>query len=121
MEKIFADALAWSASIAVHRAAVPCETPGAWQLPLLFGALPSWERALEKGVVKPLVDHLQLRNKKKKKRSPSLACHGSTQNYPLTVFDLSHIISDLTVTSLVLSFLSFFLKICREKEEARIL
>ncbi len=34
----FADALAWSASIAVHRAAVPCETPGAWQLPLLFGA-----------------------------------------------------------------------------------
>ena len=46
--KIFADALAWSASIAVHRAAVPCETPGAWQLPLLFGALPSWERALKK-------------------------------------------------------------------------
>jgi hypothetical protein len=46
--KIFADALAWSASIAVHRAAVPCETPAAWQLPLLFGALPSWERALEK-------------------------------------------------------------------------
>jgi hypothetical protein len=85
LKKNFADALAWSASITVHRTAVPCETPGAWQLPLLFGALPSWERALEKGVVKPLVDHLQLRKKKKKKRSPSLACHGSTQNYPLTV------------------------------------
>jgi hypothetical protein len=113
VEKIFADALAWSASIAVHRAAVPCETPGAWQLPLLFGALPSWERALEKEWSNPSFDHLQLRKKqKKKKRSPSLACHGSTQNYPLTVFDLSHIISGLTVTSLVLSFLSFFLKIC---------
>jgi hypothetical protein len=108
--KIFADALAWSASIAVHRAAVPCETPGAWQLPLLFGALPSWERALEKEWSNPSFDHLQLRKQKKKKRSPSLACHGSTQNYPLTVFDLSHIISGLTVTSLVLSFLSFFLK-----------
>ena len=111
-EKNFADALAWSASIAVHRAAVPCETPGAWQLPLLFGALPSWERALEKEWSNPSFDHLQLRKQKKKKRSPSLACHGSTQNYPLTVFDLSHIISGLTVTSLVLSFLSFFLKIC---------
>jgi hypothetical protein len=74
---------------------VPCETPGAWQLPLLFGALPSWERALEKEWSNPSFDHLQLEKKqKKKKRSPSLACHGSTQNYPLTVFDLSHIINN---------------------------
>jgi hypothetical protein len=114
-KKIFADALAWSASIAVHRAAVPYETPGAWQLPLLFGALPSWERALEKEWSNPSFDHQQLRKTKEKKRSPSLACHGSTliytsslwlslyrfiinfesstQNYPLTVFDLSHIIN----------------------------
>jgi hypothetical protein len=103
VEKIFADALAWSASIAVHRAAVPCETPGAWQLPLLFGALPSWERALEKEWSNPSFDHLQLRKTKEKKRSPSLACHGSTQNYPLTVFDLSHIINNKLILIIVLA------------------
>ena len=72
-QKIFADALAWSASIAVHRAAVPCETPGAWQLPLLFGALPSWERALEKEWSNPSFDHLQLRKTKRKEVLLSLA------------------------------------------------
>ena len=72
-QKIFADALAWSASIAVHRAAVPFETPGAWQLPLLFGALPSWERALEKEWSNPSFDHLQLRKTKRKEVLLSLA------------------------------------------------
>ena len=85
MEKIFADALAWSASIAVHRAAVPCETPGAWQLPLLFGALPSWERALEKEWSNPSFDHLQLRKTKEKEKksfsrlprfNPKLSAYG---------------------------------------------
>ena len=66
MEKFFADALAWSASIAVP-AAVPCETPGAWQLPLLFGVLPIWERALEKEWSNPSLDHLQRENKNEKK------------------------------------------------------
>jgi hypothetical protein len=73
VEKIFADALAWSASIAVHRAAVPCETPGAWQLPLLFGALPSWERALEKEWSNPSFDHLQLRQTKEKRKEVLLS------------------------------------------------
>jgi hypothetical protein len=73
VEKIFADALAWSASIAVHRAAVPCETPGAWQLPLLFGALPSWERALEKEWSNPSFDHLQLRKNKRKRKEVLLS------------------------------------------------
>jgi hypothetical protein len=72
-KKIFADALAWSASIAVHRAAVPCETPGAWQLPLLFGALPSWERALEKEWSNPSFDHLQLRKNKRKRKEVLLS------------------------------------------------
>ena len=72
-KKIFADALAWSASIAVHRAAVPCETPGAWQLPLLFGALPSWERALEKEWSNPSFDHLQLRQTKEKRKEVLLS------------------------------------------------
>jgi len=85
VEKIFADALAWSASIAVHRAAVPCETPGAWQLPLLFGALPSWERALEKEWSNPSFDHLQLRKTKEKEKksfsrlprfNPKLSAYG---------------------------------------------
>ena len=84
-KKIFADALAWSASIAVHRAAVPCETPGAWQLPLLFGALPSWERALEKEWSNPSFDHLQLRKTKEKEKksfsrlprfNPKLSAYG---------------------------------------------
>jgi hypothetical protein len=72
-KKIFADALAWSASIPVHRAAVPCETPGAWQLPLLFGALPSWERALEKEWSNPSFDHLQLRKNKRKRKEVLLS------------------------------------------------
>ena len=59
--------------MAVHRAAVPCETPGAWQLPLLFGALPSWERALEKEWSNPSFDHLQLRQTKEKRKEVLLS------------------------------------------------
>jgi hypothetical protein len=41
------------------------ETPGVWQLHLLFGALPNRERGLEKEWSNPSFDHLQLRGTKK--------------------------------------------------------
>jgi hypothetical protein len=66
-----------------------------------MAAASSFRRASElgegpwKGVVKPLVlTTCNWEKQKKKKRSPSLACNGSTKNYPLTVFDLSHIINN---------------------------
>ena len=57
--------------------------PGSGSLrnPWCMAAASSFRRASELG------------EKIKTKRSPSLACHGSTQNYPLSVFDLSHIIN----------------------------
>jgi hypothetical protein len=79
-KKNFADALAWSASIAAHRAAVPCETPGAWQLPLLFGALPSWEGPLKRSGQTPR-DHLRKKNEKKYfSRLPRFRSSSSTTN-----------------------------------------
>ena len=40
------------------------KNPGAWQVVLLFGALPCWERDLEKDWSNPSFDHLQLRKRK---------------------------------------------------------
>ncbi len=90
------------------RAAVPSETPGAWQLPLLFGALPSWERALEKEWSNPSFDHLQLRKtKEKEKKSFS---HLSRFNPKLSAYGLRLIAHNFgTHRDFTRSLLSFLL------------